>query len=156
MEVGNSSILAEKEESKIEEPRIALDSIKIDEILDLCIKDLKYPRTINGKNIILVTDYNDKTKIITFGEKIETLQKLLKIKETSIGEFFSWYFVNNFRKYISTPEIELNDLNFFVGTNSSGKSTVVKSYLLIYNFLKSGKLFEIDFSEALYKDLNIH
>ena len=39
----------EKEESKIEEPRIALDSIKIDEILDLCIKDLKYPRTINGK-----------------------------------------------------------------------------------------------------------
>ena len=99
LEVGNSSILAEKEESKIEEPRIALDSIKIDEILDLCIKDLKYPRTINGKNIILVTDYNDKTKIITFGEKIETLQKLLKIKETSIGEFFSWYFVSNFRKY---------------------------------------------------------
>ena len=79
LEVGNSSILAEKEESKTEEPRIALDSIKIDEILDLCIKDLKYPRTINGKNIILVTDYNDKTKIITFGEKIETLQKLLKI-----------------------------------------------------------------------------
>ena len=99
LEVGNSSILAEKEESKIEEPRIALDSIKIDEILDLCIKDLKYPRTINGKNIILVADYNDKTKIITFGEKIETLQKLLKIKETSIGEFFSWYFVSNFRKY---------------------------------------------------------
>ena len=33
LEVGNSSILAEKEESKIEEPRIALDSIKIDEIL---------------------------------------------------------------------------------------------------------------------------
>ncbi|UWX68153.1 AAA family ATPase [Empedobacter stercoris] len=63
--------------------------------------------------------------------------------------------VNNFRKYISTPEIELNDLNFFVGTNSSGKSTIVKSYLLIYNFLKSGKLFEIDFSDALYKDLNI-
>ena len=99
LEVGNSSILAEKEESKTEEPRIALDSIKIDEILDLCIKDLKYPRTINGKNIILVTDYNDKTKIVTFGEKIETLQKLLKIKETSIGEFFSWYFVSNFRKY---------------------------------------------------------
>ena len=99
LEVGNSSILAEKEESKTEEPRIALDSVKIDEILDLCIKDLKYPRTINGKNIILVTDYNDKTKIITFGEKIETLQKLLKIKETSIGEFFSWYFVSNFRKY---------------------------------------------------------
>ncbi|MDM1063957.1 AAA family ATPase [Empedobacter falsenii] len=63
--------------------------------------------------------------------------------------------VNNFRKYISTPEIELNDLNFFVGTNSSGKSTIVKAYLLIYNFLKSGKLFEIDFSDALYKDLNI-
>lgn len=63
--------------------------------------------------------------------------------------------VNNFRKYISTPEIELNDLNFFVGTNSSGKSTIVKSYLLIYNFLKSGKLFEIDFSDALFKDLNI-
>ena len=99
LEVGNSSILAEKEESKTEEPRIALDSIKIDEILDLCIKDLKYPRTINGKNIILVTDYNDKTKIITFNAPIGTLQKILKIKETTLGEFFSWYFVNNFRKY---------------------------------------------------------
>ena len=61
--------MQKKKNQKIEEPRIALDSIKIDEILDLCIKDLKYPRTINGKNIILVTDYNDKTKIITFGEK---------------------------------------------------------------------------------------
>lgn len=63
--------------------------------------------------------------------------------------------VNNFRKYISTPKLELNDINFFVGTNSSGKSTIVKSYLLIFNFLKSGKLFEIDFSDLLYKDLNI-
>ena len=63
--------------------------------------------------------------------------------------------VNNFKKYISTPEIELNDLNFFVGTNSSGKSTLVKAYLLITRFIKSDKLFEIDFSDPLYKDLNI-
>ena len=36
---------------------------------------------------------------ITFNAPIGTLQKILKIKETTLGEFFSWYFVNNFRKY---------------------------------------------------------
>ena len=40
-----------------------------------------------------------KLKLLLLVKKIETLQKLLKIKETSIGEFFSWYFVSNFRKY---------------------------------------------------------
>ncbi|SFN17242.1 AAA ATPase domain-containing protein [Algoriella xinjiangensis] len=63
--------------------------------------------------------------------------------------------VNNFRKYISTPEIELNDLNFFVGTNSSGKSSLVKAYMLITTFIKEDKMFEIDFSSVEYKDVNI-
>ena len=49
--------------------------------------------------LILVEEFNDKTKIITFNAPIGTLQKILKIKETTLGEFFSWYFVNNFRKY---------------------------------------------------------
>ncbi|MFV0231442.1 hypothetical protein OBK30_00020 [Empedobacter falsenii] len=63
--------------------------------------------------------------------------------------------VNNFKKYISTPEIELNDLNFFVGTNSSGKSSLVKAYMLITTFIKEDKMFEIDFSSVEYKDVNI-
>ena len=99
LEVGNSEILKKENEEKKPDPRIALDNVKLNEILELCIKDLKFPRNIDGKKLILVEEFNDKTKIITFGEKIETLQKLLKIKETSIGEFFSWYFVSNFRKY---------------------------------------------------------
>ena len=76
-----------------------MDNVKLNEILELCIKDLKFPRNIDGKKLILVEEFNDKTKIITFNEPIGTLQKILKIKETTLGEFFSWYFVNNFRKY---------------------------------------------------------
>lgn len=63
--------------------------------------------------------------------------------------------VKNFKKYIESPKINLNDLNFFVGTNSSGKSTLVKAYMLITKFIKSDQLFEIDFSSSQFKDLNI-
>lgn len=99
LEVGNSEILKKENEEKEQTPRIALDNVKVNEILELCIKDLKFPRNIDGKKLILVKDFDDKTKIITFGEPIGNLQKILKIKETSLDEFFSWYFVNNFRKY---------------------------------------------------------
>lgn len=99
LEVGNSEILKKENEEKEQTPRIALDNVKVNEILELCIKDLKFPRNIDGKKLILVKDFDDKTKIITFSEPIGNLQKILKIKETSLDEFFSWYFVNNFRKY---------------------------------------------------------
>ena len=99
LEVGNSEILKKENEEKKPDPRIALDNVKLNEILELCIKDLKFPRNIDGKKLILVEEFNDKTKIITFNEPIGTLQKILKIKKTTLGEFFSWYFVNNFRKY---------------------------------------------------------
>ena len=99
LEVGNSEILKKENEEKKPDPRIALDNVKLNEILELCIKDLKFPRNIDGKKLILVEEFNDKTKIITFNVPIGTLQKILKIKETTLGEFFSWYFVSNFRKY---------------------------------------------------------
>jgi len=67
----------------------------------------------------------------------------------------SYIKVKNFKKYIETPVINLNDLNFFVGTNSSGKSTLVKAYMLITKFIQSDQLFEINFSSSQFKDLNI-
>lgn len=63
--------------------------------------------------------------------------------------------VNNFRKYISTPEIELQNLNFLVGTNSSGKSTLVKAFLLISSYLQSSDITEIDLASKEYSRLNI-
>ncbi|MFV0236695.1 AAA family ATPase [Empedobacter falsenii] len=63
--------------------------------------------------------------------------------------------VNNFRKYISTPKLELNDLNFFVGTNSSGKSTLVKAYMLIVAYITEDKFYDIDFNSSAYQNLNI-
>lgn len=64
--------------------------------------------------------------------------------------------VKNFKKYIETPEIALDELNYFVGTNSSGKSTLVKAYMLITKFILSDKLYEIEFTSDYYKDLNIN
>ena len=45
--------------------------------------------------------------------------------------------VTNFRKYQESPFLELKGINCFVGTNGSGKSTMVKAYLLVYLYLKS-------------------
>lgn len=68
----------------------------------------------------------------------------------------SYIKVKNFRKYLETPKIDLKDLNILVGTNSSGKSSLVKAYILITKFIQSDKLFEIDFTSDYYKDLNIN
>nr|WP_317631725.1 AAA family ATPase [uncultured Flavobacterium sp.] len=63
--------------------------------------------------------------------------------------------VKNFRKYIISSKINLNNYNFFVGTNSSGKSTAVKALLLMMAYIKSENITEIDFSSQLFKNLNI-
>ena len=43
----------------------------------------------------------------------------------------------NFRKFTDFPTIELGGINILVGGNNSGKSTLVKSMLLMRDFLKS-------------------
>ena len=63
--------------------------------------------------------------------------------------------VSNFRKYKNSPWIDLKAINCFVGTNGSGKSTMVKAYLLLYAYLKANKLFEIDFSHELFQSLYV-
>lgn len=46
----------------------------------------------------------------------------------------------NFRRFKEYTEVELGDINMFVGGNNAGKSTVVKALLLVANFLKNTKV----------------
>lgn len=46
----------------------------------------------------------------------------------------------NFRRFKEYTEVDLGDINMFVGGNNAGKSTVVKALLLIANFLKNTKV----------------
>lgn len=43
----------------------------------------------------------------------------------------------NFRKFVTFPEISFGDITIMVGGNNAGKSTIVKSMLLMRDFLKS-------------------
>lgn len=52
----------------------------------------------------------------------------------------------NFRRFKEYTEVELGDINMFVGGNNAGKSTVVKALLLVVNFLKNSTVF----SEGLF------
>ncbi len=61
----------------------------------------------------------------------------------------------NFRKFQEFPTLEFNDITFLVGKNNSGKSTFVKAILLIYNYMKSGNIQNLDFNQSNYEDVNI-
>lgn len=55
----------------------------------------------------------------------------------------------NFRKFPEFPAINLGDITFLVGKNNSGKSTIVKSTLLILNYLQGNRHDEFSFSTQL-------
>lgn len=46
----------------------------------------------------------------------------------------------NFRRFKEYTEVDLGDINMFVGGNNAGKSTVVKALLLVTDFLKNNKV----------------
>ncbi len=48
--------------------------------------------------------------------------------------------LKNFRRFQNMDPIELGGVNFFVGGNNAGKSTVVKAMLLVADFLKNSKV----------------
>jgi AAA15 family ATPase/GTPase len=47
--------------------------------------------------------------------------------------------LKNFRKFKNLPNIELSSINFLVGTNNSGKSTLVRSMLLLDQYFELAK-----------------
>lgn len=118
---GNENIMANKNETQKKVlARIEIDHKKVNEILNLCLKDLKYPKTINNETIELIENYNETNRMITFNYTIQELQNILKIKEPSLSEFFSWFFTQHFRKYCkelydalpeSLPLYQVEDIN---------------------------------------------
>lgn len=57
----------------------------------------------------------------------------------------------NFRRFKEYTEVDLGDINMFVGGNNAGKSTVVKALLLVANFLKNTTITtERDFNKYVF------
>ena len=50
----------------------------------------------------------------------------------------------NFRKFEQFPTLDINDITFIVGSNNSGKSTMVKAIMLVYDNLRSLRSFQKD------------
>ena len=50
----------------------------------------------------------------------------------------------NFRRFEQFPVLDINDMTFLVGSNNTGKSTMVKAILLVYDNLRSLRSFQKD------------
>ena len=61
----------------------------------------------------------------------------------------------HFRKFENFPKLDFNDITFVVGKNNSGKSTFVKAFVMVYNYLKSGNLKHLDLNQGSVELLNI-
>jgi predicted ATPase len=53
--------------------------------------------------------------------------------------------LSNFRKIKDSWNLNLAPITFFTGTNNSGKSTIIKSLLLLEDYVKSNNHFELNF-----------
>lgn len=61
----------------------------------------------------------------------------------------------NFRRFIDFPELSLSDITLLVGTNNSGKSTLVKSILLVLDYLRTQQNECLSFDRNTLNDVNI-
>lgn len=61
----------------------------------------------------------------------------------------------NFRRFQEFPEMSYGPITFLVGKNNSGKSTVVKALLLIYEYLQSGDYNKFSFGNNVLESANI-
>ncbi|MDM1408228.1 AAA family ATPase [Myroides sp. DF42-4-2] len=61
----------------------------------------------------------------------------------------------HFRKFEDFPKLDFNDITFVVGKNNSGKSTFVKAFVMVNNYLKSGNLKQLDLNQGSVELLNI-
>jgi predicted ATP-dependent endonuclease of OLD family len=63
--------------------------------------------------------------------------------------------VKNFKKYENLDSLEFSKINLLVGPNNSGKSTIVKGMVLLYDFLYSGQLERFYFGKENKEIINI-
>lgn len=61
----------------------------------------------------------------------------------------------NFRKFESFPDLLLGNLTFMVGRNNSGKSTLVKSLILVIDYLQNQLEESFSFDNEFLEDTNI-
>lgn len=61
----------------------------------------------------------------------------------------------NFRKFIEFPELKLSDITLLVGANNSGKSTLVKSILLVLDYLRTQQNERLSLDRNILNDVNI-
>lgn len=61
----------------------------------------------------------------------------------------------NFRRFQEFPELELGNISIMVGRNNSGKSTMVKAILLIFDYLQNQQYNEFSFTNKSLEDANI-
>lgn len=61
----------------------------------------------------------------------------------------------HFRKFEDFPQLDFNDITFVVGKNNSGKSTFVKAFVMVYNYIKFGNLKQLDLNQGSVELLNI-
>lgn len=62
---------------------------------------------------------------------------------------------SNFRRFQDFPLLELGKISILVGRNNSGKSTMVKAFLLILDYLQNQQYNEFSFSNKSLEDANI-
>lgn len=62
---------------------------------------------------------------------------------------------HNFRRFEHFEPITYDHITFLVGRNNSGKSTVVKALMLVVNYLKSGRIDQMSFSDKVLESVNI-
>lgn len=61
----------------------------------------------------------------------------------------------NFRRFVDFPDLEYGGVTFLVGKNNSGKSTLVKALMLIYDYISSDNINEFDFAGNDVEKTNI-
>lgn len=62
---------------------------------------------------------------------------------------------NNFRRFENSPEFKLGNITLMVGRNNSGKSTVIKAILLLFEYLKYDRKGMFRFSGGILDAVNI-
>lgn len=61
----------------------------------------------------------------------------------------------NFRRFVNFPPIQLGEITLITGKNNSGKSTVVKSALLMLDYLKNQQADVFSFTGEMQEEANI-
>jgi predicted ATPase len=97
---------------------------------------------INKYPLIAVVEYYKKHSVNLEEVVVKTKEKTKQIGINSIE-------LNNYRRFKKLDRIGLGLINFFVGPNNSGKSTVVEALRMILSYLKQNDLSRFNLASAL-------